>query len=225
LSLVIRLQPTPESIRVIEEHAARPRNLMRALSSSLRQALAEVETHIKVNYLRGGHHSEKRDGKPPLASRTGSLLQAVTHDMESQLSGYVGTAEGVTTPYARAQLGDQDTVIRPKNAKWLWQPIADNLTGKGVARLTPTQAVEDGAYFVKSKTNDKIYVMTTAKVPGVRRKDGATKLLFVLHKSVTVKGTNALAKGVEDKRGRIEALLQQGLIRGLTTEPTTGGDA
>ncbi len=215
------------SLRVIDRHAQRPQKVLDSIQTALRQGLVEAETHVKVNMLSGTYRAGQRNnGQTPVAVRSGSLRQAITHGMESEFMGFVGVTRGPASRYARTILGDQDTVITPKSSKYLTIPIADNLTPSGQPRFPSVADAaaafgEESIEFIRSKSGNLVIFARTggtykrATKGGRKAGDAKGKLLFVLKKSVTIKGTDALAKGVQQQRDRIHELLEQGLMRGL----------
>lgn len=209
----ITLSLTPESTRVIARHRAGAAALRRQLGAALRQGLYEAEAHLKITYLRGGDAKTPRGGQPPLAVRSGALLGDTTHQLDQPLSGWVGVASGRSTRYARTVLGKGTTTIRPRNAKHLWVPIADNLDAGGRMRLSPTQVMsatnakgKKAVRFITGASGKTVVALET-KVPGVRRQD--LKFMFVLRDQVEVEGTDALATAVSERTDRIEMLLRQ----------------
>jgi len=208
LMATIRIQLDEQSKRVIERHARRPARLLELLTQAHAQALAETESYVKANKLSG----------QDLRVRSGSLRQAITHKADGPLSGWVGVTRGPASAYARVQLGSGRTTITPKKANHLWIPVADNLTRSGRARISPREAMEmrgpRGGRLLSifmSKRGNLVAVLRDGHVPGVRR--GGGKLLFVLKKSVTIEGTDALAEGVEEMRPRILDLLRGAMAR------------
>lgn len=238
----INIAITPESQRVLEQHAKRPQVLRSLLAGALKQGLEEAGAHLQDKYLRGGRVGEPRRGTPPLANRSGRLVASIQTrlDRPEQLSGFVGSAGN---KYARILLGAEAVGITPKNAKNLWIPLKDNMTPGGVTRMSPREAMEvktskgkRALRIFKSKkgnlvafmpgevTRDEATGQSTAKSLG-KFKRGANKgrtkgtLLFVLKKYVVVEGTDALAKAVDDKRQRIGELLT-----GAVNRLAAGGD-
>lgn len=201
-----------------------PDAITQRLSGALQQGIQEMETHLKLNYLSGD----------ALQTRSGALRQSIASAMRSLLSGVVGSMRGPATAYAKIHLGDGTTTIVPKNGKYLWQPIADNLTPKGVPRISPREAfafvgsngkpllrifkAKDGntyAFLPESKPSDdgKSSVATDRVIKRGRNKGNeAGKLLFMLRKKSVIKGTDALAQAVNDKRERQSDLLQSALF-------------
>lgn len=145
--------------------------------------------------------SERLSGRPGVKRRTGNLARSFkSRTFDSRLLGAIVLdvqPEGPGSEYAHLQeFGD---TIRPKRAKNLWIPIAGNLTPAGVARITPTEAINRGGFFAKGVFFGK--ALTKNKVPqrsqaiggggykgkAINRGEVITPL-FVLKKSVTVKG-------------------------------------
>lgn len=95
--------------------------------------------------------SERLSGRPGVKRRTGNLARSFkSRTFDSTLLGAIVLdvqPEGPGAQYANLQeFGD---TIRPKRAKYLWIPIAGNLTPAGVARITPTEAINRGGFFAK----------------------------------------------------------------------------
>lgn len=219
MAVTFKIEISEESKRVLEEHGQRGDRMVGELKTAVKRALTEVENWLKIKYLRGGSHLEKRDGQPPLAVRSGALIGSIEHKMDGPLSGWVGSEGKPATKYAKMLLGDQTTTIRPVKAKHLWVPVAKNLTAGGQTRISPTAFFEidkKKRSIFRSKSGNLV-AGTTGDIPGVKNKK--FKLLFVLKDEVEVKGTDALAKAMEDKRSDIARLLQAAVNLGLD-----GGD-
>jgi len=213
----ISVELTPESKRVIEAHAKRPAMVFRSLQDALSQGLNEAATHVMVNKLSAPFRfGEKRGGSTPVATRTGALRASITAKRDEPLSGFVGSTQGPASSYARTILGDEDVTITPVNAKHLWIPLSDNLTKAGRVRLTPRAAMDlkgpKGGRRLRIFTSKAGNLIAGMKgpVPGVRRKGFIP--LFVLKDEVTIKGTNALYEGVEEKHDRIRDLLEEAIV-------------
>jgi len=217
--IAIRLKFDEASQRVLADHAKRPQRVHAALRNSLKQGLSETEAHLQDAYLRGGNWRQPRGGKSPLAVRTGRLVGSTVSDVDQEWSGYIGSANN---KYAKVHLGGETWVMTPKNAKHLWIPIADNLGGGGVPRMSPRAAMDvktstgkRALRIFKSKSGNMVAFLPDAK--GGRYTRGKNKgrqrgqLLFVLKDQVEVKGTDALANAVNDKVVRMAELLQSGL--------------
>lgn len=127
--------------------------------------------------------SERLSGRPGVNRRTGNLARSFkSRTFDSSLLGAIVLdvqPEGPGSEYAHLQ--EFGGTIRPKRAKNLWIPIAGNLTPAGVARITPTEAINRGGFFAKGIFFGKPLV-------GRGKAQAAPVPLFVLKKSVTVKG-------------------------------------
>jgi hypothetical protein len=127
--------------------------------------------------------SERLSGRPGVKRRTGNLARSFkSRTFDSRLLGAIVLdvqPEGPGSEYAHIQ--EFGGTIRPKRAKNLWIPIAGNLTPAGVARITPTEAINRGGFFAKGIFFGKPLV-------GKGKAQAAPVPLFVLKKSVTVKG-------------------------------------
>lgn len=211
----IRIEMSPESLRVIEQHAERPSLLIANLRAVHRQWMNETESHLKARYLAGGDTRSKRRGRPPLAVRSRGLQDSTFVDQDTggggNVAGDIGAGRARARKYARMQLGKGTTTIRPVSAKYLWIPIADNLTRGGRARMSPRDAMSRTGptgkrllQIFRSRRGNLVAVM-----PDAKKKRG--RLLFALKESVTVEGTDALARSVEDRRPRMRELLRQAI--------------
>lgn len=232
MSVRVKFEMTPESQALIQRMATRPARLRKAMKSALRQGLEETAAHLQTAYLRGGSVATRRDGSAPLAVRSGSLLRSVVSRVDQALSGFIG-AGGSGAPQAGVLLGAGETTIKPVNAKHLWIPVADNLTRSGQARLSPRAAFDlvtpsgkKALRIFRSRKGNLVAGVSDkdVKLPGVSRK--GFKLLFALKDQVTVKGTDALALAVDDKRDRIRDIIQRAVtavLRGEDAGSDSGG--
>lgn len=209
----IRHELDPASRRVIEQHHERPGRLLQALTEAHVQVLVEVESYVKTNKLTG----------QDVNVRSGALRQAITHEIDGFLSGWVGTSEGPASAYAATILGDQLVKITPQNAKHLWIPVADNLTASGQMRMSPREAFEQRGprggrllSIFRSKSGNLVAVLRTG---GVRKRsnyktgrmagEAKGKLLYVLKDHVEIQGTDALAEGANEMRPRMVEIYRQ----------------
>jgi hypothetical protein len=219
MAAIVSIAFSADAQRLIAEWRTVEQRLADAIDDGFSQFITEVESSIKVNELTGGE----------VNVRTGSLRQDVTGQVDGPLSGFVGTARGSTTPYARTILGPDETTIRPVNANHLWVPIADNLNPSGVARYSPKALYEtfgkDRIKIFTSKAGNTVVFVEDQDEAGktqrykrnsyskdnkavVRRKGQAKgKLMFVLKDEVVIQGTDALAKGAQRMMPRGQELL------------------
>ena len=131
--------------------------------------------------------TERLNGNP-LKRRTGNLanqwttVNVATADRSSfsvkSTAGLDQSGKGYSL------LQEHGGEVRPKNGKYLWIPIGDNLTAAGVPRMTPTQAIQAGGFI--SWKRGPIFFGVDQK--GRSRKSGGLGIhpLFVLKRSVNV---------------------------------------
>lgn len=219
MAVAISISFSAESRAVIDRWQEAPQQTADALSRGVDRILADIENHLKTQYFRGGPGAG--GGRSPVGVRSGALRQAVNHEKTEPFAGFVGTSEGVTTPYAQAILGDQDTTITPQSAKHLWIPIADNLTPTGQTRFTPRalfdQFGKKNIHIFTSKKGNKVVFAATGGRFKRRTQAGRTKgdlkgkLMFVLKDRVVIHGTDALARAAEDRRDRMTQIIDDAL--------------
>ena len=226
---VISLSLTDASERRLRELAAAPARAIEEIGQAVKEILVGVENELKVNLLRGGDPGQPRDGRLPLASRSGSLLGSINHEQDGPLSGVYGTTDGPASQYARGLLDDGETTITPTRAKHLWIPIADNLTRSGQTRMSPREAFEQkGPRGGRLLSIFRLDAITTWSRFCARPRAAAApsrgagtegrqrgRLLFVLKDEVTVKGTNALRVAWDNREGFSVQRLEQGLARAI----------
>jgi hypothetical protein len=135
-------------------------------------------------------------GNPPdggVGRRTGELARS----WDAEIKVTPRTVQSVVfslSPYAPTQ--EYGATIRPVRAKWLWIPL--DLTAAGVARLTPTLAIEQGGFIAKSRNGNLLFFQ---KLP-----DGGIKPLFALKNEVRVPprlGARKLLEHEEKARMRL----------------------
>ena len=241
MAAILHISITPEGLAVIAAHKERPERLARAIQDALSRGLYDIENHLKKEMLRGGDWKAKRNGALPLAVRSGGLISSISHGLYNITSGFVGVINGPATKYARALLGPDTTTITPKSASHLWVPIADNLNTSGQMKFSPSWAMSQVGptgkrllRIFKSKAGNLVAFLPAAvgrdadggetvtpthgKFKRGKRK-GKQKglLLFVLKDSITLQGTDALAKAFEARRPVFEAILQDAVEAALDT--------
>jgi len=127
--------------------------------------------------------SERLSGRPGVNRRTGNLARSFkSRTFDSSLLNAIVLdvqPEGPGAKYANLQ--EFGGTIKPVRAKNLWIPIAGNLTPAGVARITPTEAINRGGFFAKGVFFGKPLV-------GRGKAKANPVPLFALKKSVTVPG-------------------------------------
>ena len=93
-------------------------------------------------------------------------------------------SSGVADAYAGLQ--ERGGTVRPTRAKWLWIPLAENKTSEGVARITPSQAMNNGGFFTNARNGGKIFWAYSLTVAGRKKAKGGLVPLFALKKEVKV---------------------------------------
>ncbi len=132
----------------------------------------------------------RNNGRPGTIPRTGNLRRDwnTSVQMGAAEAHLVIHSTGAADKYAGLQ--EFGGTITPKRSKYLWIPAKANLTAAGVARLTPTQARQQGGFFAKGAFFGRPQTKRDARGVGPHAVP-----LFWLRKSVTVParlGANAL---------------------------------
>jgi hypothetical protein len=223
MSATLRIGMTDQSKRVIERDQGRAARVLLALSQGVDQGLREAAAHVQVAKLSGTYQPGGGASGGPVALRSGALRQSIDTAMTDELSGHVGVTQGPAAKYARMILGPDQTTITPKNANHLWIPVGKNLTASGQTRLTPREAFErkiaggsgsggggKALRIFMSKAGNLVAFMRTGETyqRGERKGQAKGYVAFVLKKSVTIQGTDALAEGVKESVPRIIEILQ-----------------
>jgi hypothetical protein len=109
--------------------------------------------------------------------------------------------------------------LRPKRGKYLAIPIGQNLTPAGVARYDSPQLVP-GGFFRRSKSGKLLFgindgVGNQSRIGSKTRKTARFVPLFVMRESVTIKGKDALAKGVLEAVPAMTEIIQMELENNL----------
>lgn len=126
---------------------------------------------------------QRMSGRPGVNRRTGNLARSFRSRVydSAQRGGLVLDASPEGPGAAYANLQEKGGTIRPVKAKYLWIPIAGNLTAAGVARITPTEAITRGGFFAKG-------IFFGKPIVGRNKATAPAVPLFALKKSVTVHG-------------------------------------
>lgn len=153
--------------------------------------------------IAAGNVGEKYISGQLLKVRSGGLRRAVQGWTEGPFEGVVGVREGSAVDPYKYLLGDEEVTIKPKTGRLLSIPMRDNLTGSGVAKK---QSPRDypGGFFKELVPGKLFYVMHAGKTSRSR-----LLVLFLMVPQVTVKGTDALAKGVLDAKDRMTDAINQ----------------
>ena len=151
-------------------------------AKGLHEILIDVASDVGSDVAAQGH------------SKTGTLARSVHSygDARDRLIGWVGLGNSTDAAKYGWQLTEETKTITAKK-KFLSIPIADNLTGAGVARFSSPLQVPDGFFFTSKKGNLLF-----------AQKDGDDmNLLFAMKESVTVTGFGSLPRVVKASVGRI----------------------
>lgn len=182
--MLITLELTPETKLRMSEMSRMGQRIRAAVRSGLKVGTRQAAAYIAEEKLTG----------QSLKSRTGFLRKAVQAWMEADDLAIVGVRPNSAVEQYKWLLGGETKTIRPKHGRYLVIPIGDNLTAAGVARYRSPREVTDG-FFLRSKGQ-----LLFGRKNGNR---GRFRPLFALVTSVTVKGSDALAKGVLESRDDI----------------------
>lgn len=141
----------------------------------------------------------------PIKRRTGNLARDWTTSTTETPVGIVATVKTQGPSNAYAGLQEHGGTITPKNAKWLWIPTRENQTAKGVARLTPRQAIAQGGFIAWNKGPmffgvPQIKAQSKGMGPHIIP-------LFVLKKSVKVEGRMGATRLWEFSLPRLESVV------------------
>lgn len=118
--------------------------------------------------------------------RTGNLARDWVVDTQTTSDGLESVMFTQGTANAYAGILEWGGTITPKNGKFLWMPLAANLTSKGVARITPSQAIEEGG-FVHYGNGNPTFLGKPQTKQSSRSLHMAVVPLFVLLRSVTIR--------------------------------------
>ncbi len=124
----------------------------------------------------------RMSGAPGVNRRTGNLSRDWVVEDSSTNDGASVTVKSQGAANAYAGMLERGGTITPKKAKALWIPLPGNLDGRGVARLTPTQAWQAGGFIRDGVFYRKPIIKSQAKGMGPH-----IVPLFVLRRSVTIK--------------------------------------
>lgn len=128
-----------------------------------------------------------RRGDMGLNRRTGNLARDWAVSVSETPVGAVAEVKTHGTANAYAGLQERGGTIKPINAKFLWIPIAGNLTSAGVARISPSQAMTNGGFFTNRRNGPGRIFWAYPLVKSKRNKAHDLVPLFVLVDQVTVK--------------------------------------
>jgi len=141
---------------------------------------------------RAAHAFPRRKLLNRLSVRTGMLRRSLKVEMGPVHGTKVSMSlSSRGTSYAAAQ--EFGARIKPKTAKWLWIPLAANMTPTGRMRISPRSLMSrpkhELRFVVNSNGSTKTVLWNKGQgfnVPGSMRKPG--KAMFFLTKNVTIPG-------------------------------------
>lgn len=109
--------------------------------------------------------------------RTGALARDWAVEAKNGANGpeVLMYTQGTANKYAGTL--EHGGTVTPKNSQYLWVPILTNLTGKGVARMSPSQAIDAGGFVLKRDGKNPLFCAINGK---------ELEPLFALVKSVTI---------------------------------------
>lgn len=129
-------------------------------------------------------HLSGRTGDMGLNRRSGNLARDWVTTVEEKAVGPVLTVKTHGTADKYAGLQERGGTVRPVHAKNLWIPLPANQTPKGVARISPREAIAQGG-FISWRRGGVFFARPLVKTARKNTTHGLVPL-FVLKKSVTV---------------------------------------
>ena len=184
------LEMGPGFERNARELGSMGKAMITAAGKGLERGSKDAADHVVADKLSG----------QKLNRRTGNLARSTDAWMKSPLHAVVGVREDSPVGKYAWLLGDERKTITPNRGKYLAIPAGENLTGAGVGRYSSPRDVEDG-FFVRSGG-----ALLFGRKNGSR---GKFRLMFVMKRSVTIQGSDALAEGVSEKIDDITDTIQQ----------------
>lgn len=153
----------------------RPLKLRSLVAEHMRQEGQDFNSDLKEMNLSG------RNGDMGLNRRSGALAGGWNTAVEDNGDG-VTMRNWVAGPAAKyVTLQEFGDVVRPVRAKSLWIPTEANRTPSGVARITPTEAIERGGFF-----RNGVFFSSPLTRKGTKGFGPHAVALFVLKKQVTI---------------------------------------
>lgn len=127
-----------------------------------------------------------RTGDMGLNRRSGNLQR--DWNMTSTVSGDTldVTVQSSGAADAYAGLQERGGTVRPVRAKWLWIPLAANLTASGVPRISPAQAMSNGGFFTNARNGGKIFWAYALTKAARAKTKGSLVPLFALKSQVKI---------------------------------------
>ena len=184
----------------------------------------DIEPAVVANRMKARMHrfgldyrssliSSRLSGGSGLNRRTGVLARVASWDVTTEDApvGTVMTVKAVGPATKYAPLQENGGTVRPVNAKWLWIPLPKNQTAKGVERLSPREAIEQGGFIRNGVFFGKAQTAKDARRAGERLVP-----LFALKKSVTIQGKLGAGQLFRAMLPWLEMGLQEDLNGALT---------
>ena len=197
----VQLQMGSEFQRTIAELSEAGNAILAAVTRGLFKGAKSTASNIVADRLSG----------QDLKRRSSNLAREVDGWMAGDTEAIIGIQEGSVVDKYKWLLGDEDKTITPKNAKFLCIPIAENLTGAGVARYSSPREVPEG-FLVQSK-GKLLFGYRKGKTSRAKFRP-----LFTLVKSVFVQGTGALAEGVLDNVDNMTSEIESEIAKSTGAE-------
>ena len=175
-NVTLKLGPQYKQLKAALARA--PKVIADAVEKGVAEALGHGRTEGVVGVL-------QQEFTNFLNVRSGRLRTAITsyEDITNRFVGFVGVGSNQGVEKYAWQLGDETKTITPSK-KFLAIPIADNLTGAGVARFSSPLQVDDGCFFTSKKGN----------LLFARKQGDDMQLLFAMKESVTITGFGSLPR-------------------------------
>ena len=141
--------------------------------------------------------TQRMSGRPGTNRRTGNLARG-WNSAVTVMASFIALRVWVIGPGATyAAMQEFGGIQTPKKSKYLWIPIAGNVTGTGVARISPREAINRGGFFhggvffglalTKSKVPQRSQAIGGAGYKGTTLEKGSNITpLFALKKSVRI---------------------------------------
>ena len=187
----------------------------------------DIEPAVVANRMKARMHrfgldyrssliSSRLSGGSGLNRRTGVLARVASWDVTTEDApvGTVMTVKAVGPATKYAPLQENGGTVRPVNAKWLWIPLPGNQTSKGVARISPREAIQQGGFISYGK-GPIFYGKAQTKAQD--KTQGPHPIpLFVLKKSATVPARMGAGQLFRAMLPWLEMGLQEDLTGALT---------
>jgi hypothetical protein len=173
-----------------------------ATSRGLRHAVEFAADHVGENFITG----------QLLKSRSGYLRNAVQGWKESDFEGIVGVKPGSAVEHYKWLLGSEIKTITPTHGRLLSIPMRDAKTGAGVLKDEYSVGLKniDGGFFKELVPGKLFFVKRSGKTERSR-----LLVLFLMVPSVTVHGSDALAKGTLDAEDGMTQRIEDNIAKAI----------